>query len=130
MVEEQNWSCLVGLPESALNNLAARFDENIVPHLPDFLRQNWAIALYHDRFAEFRMAMRKEMECDADFVNVLSATRSTTDNALRQADVNAFLAELPAAKSGIVRRRLRDFIQTNKYQLDMYYVPSLYGYAE
>ena len=38
-VEEQNWACLIGLPETAVNNLASRFDENIIPNLPGNMLQ-------------------------------------------------------------------------------------------
>jgi len=122
-VEEQNWACLIGLPETAVNNLASRFDENIVPDLPGFLRQNWAIALYHDRFSEFRLALRQELEEDEDFARALAAARASAGGAAEQVDVSAFIAELPASKCDIVRTRLRDFIHTNKNQLDMYLVP-------
>jgi len=119
-VEEQNWMCLIGLPETALNNLASRFDENIISDLPSFLRQNWAIALYHDRFSEFRLAIREELEKDEDFVSALSRACSNLENSQEQMDVSVFLSALPPGKHGIVRTRLRDFIHTNKNQLEMY----------
>ena len=74
-VEEHNWSCLIGLPESALNNLAPRFDEGIVPDLPKFLRENWASALYHDRFGEFLSTLRAEMETDDAFKSAMDKLR-------------------------------------------------------
>ena len=107
-----------------MNNLASRFDENIVPDLPGFLRQNWAIALYHDRFSEFRIAMRQELEADEEFQKALVAARGNSANSDEQVDVSAFLSALPASKCDVVRTRLRDFIHTNKNQLDMYLVPS------
>ena len=111
--------CLIGLPETALNNLASRFDENIIPDLVGFLQQNWAIALYHDRFNEFRIAMRQELEGDEDFRKALSAAHGPS-NAQEELDVAAFLSALPPSKCDVVRTRLRDFIHTNKNQLDMY----------
>mmetsp|Transcript_28030 Transcript_28030/g.71900 ORF Transcript_28030/g.71900 Transcript_28030/m.71900 type:complete len:1184 (+) Transcript_28030:552-4103(+) len=119
VVEEQNWMCLIGVPETALNNLASRFDENIIPDLVGFLQQNWAIALYHDRFNEFRIAMRQELEGDEDFRKALSAAHGPS-NAQEELDVAAFLSALPSSKCDVVRTRLRDFIHTNKNQLDMY----------
>jgi len=119
MVEEQNWICLIGLPEVAVNNLASRFDEKIIPDLPGFLRQNWAMALYHDRFHEFRLAVRQELEGDEEFVGALPFG-TTACNLSQQVDVDALVYALPNAKRDIVRTRLRDFIHINRSQLDMY----------
>jgi len=120
-VEEQNWICLIGLPETAVNNLASRFDEGIIDDLPGFLRQNWAIALYHDRFPEFRAAMRQELEEDEEVKQALDAARPAAGEPL---DVSACLNALPPRKCDLVRLRLRDFIHTNKNQLDMYLIPT------
>merc|ERR1712054_442186 len=90
LADEQNWICLIGLPESALNNLASRFDENIVPDLPGFLRQNWAMALYHDRFSDFRMAMRQELEGDDEFIKALSKVYFAPGAAGEHVDMSAF----------------------------------------
>jgi len=124
-VEEENWACLIGLPETALNNLASRFDENIVPDLPGFLRQNWAMALYHDRFNEFRAVLREEFEDDKDFAEALTtAGGSTSSCGPASFDVGRSLKMLPVSKCDNVRRRLRDYIHANKNHLEMYVAPS------
>eukprot|EP00656_Telonema_subtile_P051881 TRINITY_DN7085_c0_g1_i2.p1 TRINITY_DN7085_c0_g1~~TRINITY_DN7085_c0_g1_i2.p1 ORF type:complete len:1076 (-),score=375.91 TRINITY_DN7085_c0_g1_i2:142-3369(-) len=46
-VEHQNWLALYGLPETAINRLASRYDEGIISELAAFLREEWAMALYH-----------------------------------------------------------------------------------
>ena len=98
-MEEENWACLIGLPETALNNLASRFDENIVPDLPGFLRQNWAMALYHDRFNEFRAVLREEFEDDKDFAEALTtAGGSTSSCGPASFDVGRSLKMLPVSK--------------------------------
>ena len=46
-----------------------------MPDLPAFLQQNWAVALYHDRFSEFQAALRLELESDADMQALLDGAR-------------------------------------------------------
>lgn len=46
------------MPQMYVNRLVPRYDEGLVPDLPDFLRQNWAMCLFHDRFADFRTALK------------------------------------------------------------------------
>lgn len=122
-IEEQNWICLIGLPVTAVNNLSSRFDEGLISDLPSFLRQNWAPALYHDRFGEFRQAVRGELADDEDWRAALQAARPPAEEGKEGVDVGAFLGALPEGKAELVRMRLRDFVQTNKNQLDMYLVP-------
>ena len=124
-VETLNWAQLVGLPETAINRLASRFDEKIVPDLPAFLRQTWATALYHDRFGEFRAALRSEMAEDDDFKKVMEAVRASEQ--LKQGQplqVADFIELLPERKRALVHARLLDYTQTNQNHLDMYLVPS------
>ena len=120
-VEEQNWSCLIGQPEAALNNLASRHDEGVLTDLPSFLRQNWAMAIYHDRFTEFRAALRQEMESDDDFKRVMAEVRRTPATQITPSE---FMGMLPEGKRNLVRARLLDYVQTNQNHLDMYLVPS------
>lgn len=122
-IEVHNWSSIIGLHEAALNHLASRFDEGIVTDLPAFLRENWAMALYHDRFTEFRTALRQEMEDDDDIRQVLVQMRelSKQGEPVSAAD---FVTLLPESKQSLVRSRLLDHLQAHKNQLRMYLVPS------
>lgn len=123
-VEFENWACLIGMPEAAINNLAPRFDEGIVPDIPQFLRQNWAIALYHDRFAEFRSALRAEMDEDEDFQKAMAQARKTAAYDAGKLSPVDFIGMLPEAKRNVVRTKLLAYVAGNQNQLDMYLVPS------
>ena len=122
-VDSLNWIQLVGLPEAAINRLASRYDEGIVPDLPAFLQQNWAVALFHDRFGEFRAALRIELESDDDVKQLLDGARPAAVRG-EQLKVADFLEQLPEPKRALVHARLLDYIQTNQNHLDMYLVPS------
>ena len=94
-----------------------------MPDLPAFLQQNWAVALYHDRFSEFQAALRLELESDADMQALLDGARPTAVSG-EQLKVADFLGKLPEPKRALVHARLLDYIQTNQNHLDMYLVPS------
>jgi len=123
-IEEQNWMCLIGLPESALNNLAPRFDEGIVPDLPQFLRENWATALYHDRFGEFLAALRGEIEMDDTFRSAMDKLRQSAEYDAGKVSPVDFMNLLPEAKRNLVRTRLLEYVAGNQNHLDMYLVPA------
>jgi hypothetical protein len=123
-VEEHNWACLIGLPESALNNLAPRYDEGIVRDLPAFLRENWSTALYHDRFGEFLSALRAELETDEAFTGAMDKLRSKAEYAAGKLGPIDFMNLLPESKRNLVRTRLLDYVAGNQNHLDMYLVPA------
>ena len=96
--------------------------------LPPFLRENWAAALYHDRFAEFREALRLELAQDDDFKKLhadakaaAAHTKGGGGGGLAAAEL---VAALPETKRALVRQRLLDYLGTNQNLLDMYLVPS------
>jgi len=122
-VEVSNWTSLIGLPEAALNNLAPRFDEGIVTDLPAFLRQNWAVALYHDRFGEFNTALRAELATDETFIKAMETLRERPEFDSGKLSPVDFMNLLPEEKRNLVRTRLLDYVAGNQNQLDMYLVP-------
>jgi hypothetical protein len=57
----QSLVSLVGLSETYLNRLDDRFKDGLIPNITEFLSENWAIALYHEYFSEFRHLLKNEM---------------------------------------------------------------------
>jgi hypothetical protein len=43
---------LVGLHETYLDKLLNRFEGELINDIPEFLSENWALALYHDKFSQ------------------------------------------------------------------------------
>lgn len=44
-----------------MNRLDDRFKDGLIPNITEFLSENWAIALYHEYFSEFRHLLKNEM---------------------------------------------------------------------
>ncbi|KAG8444005.1 hypothetical protein GDO86_009261 [Hymenochirus boettgeri] len=56
---ESNFICLYGQHERLLNNLCARFDEGKIKDLYSYFMEPWCMAIYHDRFIDFRQEVRE-----------------------------------------------------------------------
>ena len=83
------------------------------------------MALYHDRFGEFRSALRQEFDEDADFKRVMREVRDSADyKAGKPLVASDFVAQLPEAKRSLVKARLIEYLQNNQNQLSMYLVPT------
>jgi len=70
IVEHQNWICLYGLPETVINRLTSRYDEGIITDMVTFLREDWAMSLYHDRFVDFVKSIAVTMADDESVLAV------------------------------------------------------------
>lgn len=54
ILEENNIAFLVGLPSSYLSNMTIRFYEGLIKDFIQFLREDWALAIYCDDFKKYR----------------------------------------------------------------------------
>merc|ERR1712046_565954 len=79
-VEHQNWINLYGLPETVVNRLASRYDEGIIPDFVDFLREEWAMALYHDRFADLMALILDRLQDHSSIQHIQKKAQSKLDN--------------------------------------------------
>ena len=95
-----------------------------MPDLPKFLRENWASALYHDRFGEFLSTLKLEMEMDETFRSAMDKLRESKDYDQGTLSPVDFMNLLPQAKRDVVRTRLLDYVAGNQNHLDMYLVPA------
>merc|ERR1712146_191202 len=62
---ESLWS-LVGLSETFLNHLYIRWRDKDIPDVVEFLTDEWATALFHDRFMDFCHQIKLEMSAQEE----------------------------------------------------------------
>eukprot|EP00771_Trimastix_marina_P004092 gnl/Trimastix_PCT/825.p1 GENE.gnl/Trimastix_PCT/825~~gnl/Trimastix_PCT/825.p1 ORF type:complete len:1009 (+),score=386.96 gnl/Trimastix_PCT/825:46-3027(+) len=62
LVEFSNLKNIVGMPQTLVNRVCQRYDDEIVPDLISLLREPWATALYQDRFASFQDSLLREVQ--------------------------------------------------------------------
>jgi hypothetical protein len=52
---------LIGISEAYLNKLVERFEGRLIENITEFLSENWAIALYHEWFSDFRFNLKLKL---------------------------------------------------------------------
>ena len=51
----------IGLSETYFNRMVERFKSGLVKNLTEFLSENWAMALHHEWFSEFRFNTKNKL---------------------------------------------------------------------
>lgn len=64
---------LIGLSETYLNRLEERSQpgSNLIANLTEFLSENWAMALYHEWFSEFRYNLKVKLTQDVELKKIM-----------------------------------------------------------
>ncbi|XP_042320316.1 cilia- and flagella-associated protein 61 [Sceloporus undulatus] len=58
-IPASNYICLFGQHERLLNNLCSRWREGLITDLYSYLKEPWALAIYHDRFIDLKKELRQ-----------------------------------------------------------------------
>ncbi|KAK3611320.1 hypothetical protein CHS0354_029969 [Potamilus streckersoni] len=125
-----NMICLYGLHEKSLNNLLSRFDEGLITDFYSYFQEAWCLAVYHDRFADFRDELRELL-----ITRQVSEHQTLEDKVRELIDEDIPLSESQRkelfdiySKSGSKRdieTRLLNFLTYNYYHLPMYAKPGM-----
>lgn len=119
-----NLQQLIGLPQTYLNTCAARFDEGLVTDLPAFLREAWAMCLFHDRFADFRGALTAELLEEEAFAAIAADVKERLEASLPLPSRDDLRGAVATSTRQLCEKRLIEYLQTNQNHLGMYLVPS------
>jgi len=121
---ESLWS-LVGLSETFLNHLYQRWKDGDIPDIVEFLTDEWATALFHDRFMDFCHQIQLEMRGQED-------VKAIIDRALESANLKEGLsrkvlaniqAQLPKSTVKKIQDRLLEYLRGNTNHLKTYFLP-------
>lgn len=125
-----NLICLYGLHERCLNNLVSRFNEGLIKDLYVYFSETWALAMYHDRFADFREELRELL-----ITKPAEGTESMEERVRNLVDPEMPLSDgqrgelLQLYKSTGAKRaveaRLLNFLSYNYYHLPMFAKPGM-----
>ena len=61
----------VGLSEYYLNQLGIRLESKLIPNIAEFLSENWAMALYHEWFSEFRYIIKSDLIQNEEMFSIM-----------------------------------------------------------
>ena len=124
-VEVQSLWRFVGLSESYLNNLSARFGSNLLPDVAEFLSENWAMALYHDWFAEFSNTMKTDLKDKLE--DVLKQVEELAENGeeMTREQILKLKELVPKKVQRKIQEKSINYIKSNLNHLPMYYIPGV-----
>uniref|UniRef100_A0A8C5N465 Cilia and flagella associated protein 61 n=1 Tax=Leptobrachium leishanense TaxID=445787 RepID=A0A8C5N465_9ANUR len=100
---ESNFICLYGHHERLLNNLCSRFQEGLIKDFYSYFMEPWCMAIYHDRFIDFKKELRE----------ILASKKPTMSQLIRDVvDDKLNLAEHP-------KKYLKRVLEENGYRKEM-----------
>lgn len=116
---------MVGLHENYLNKLRERHDKKIIPNVAEFLSENWAIALYHDWFADFTLKLKKDIQNKEELQAILGqiSEKVMGGKKFSKADVEAIATKIDTKTVKYIEDSTVDYLRANQNHLPMYYVP-------
>jgi len=128
-VEVSNLCCLVGMQEAYLNSAVAFFNKGMVKDWIAFFREDWASALYHDRFHDFCLSLRMGMQDDEGVRDVLEVVRKTLESGaadqeicqVRREAVGIGGSALAPSTKKMVEMHLLEYLKNNRNLLPMYW---------
>jgi hypothetical protein len=125
---ESLWS-LVGLSETFLNHLYVRWRDGDIPDIVEFLTDEWATALFHDRFMDFCHQIKMEMATQDDVKNLIN--KAIADIDVQQGLSRQFLQDvrtkLPQDSVKQMQDRLLEYLRRNTNHLKTYFLPENWG---
>jgi hypothetical protein len=113
---------LVGLHENYLNELLARFEIKLIEDIPEFLSENWALALYHDGFSKLVLKLRSIIQ-DEEIEKIIQSV-VTTNLFLDRKTLKSLLSNISDSIKERIEFELMSFLMENRNHLPFYYIPS------
>ena len=131
-VEARNLSKLVGWHESYLNEAIHSYEEGVVTDWIDFFREEWACAIYHDKFGEFVEATRAVLASDKGTYTILDsvveALEASTENDVVIEEWKKAIGPrgqfLDENTKRIVEMQTVDYLRSNKAMLTRFSIPT------
>lgn len=129
-IDTGNLLCLYGLHERILNNMVSRFKEGLIPDFYQFFKQAWCLAIFHDRFGDFRQEVRELLiqKPAADLPSLEEKVRQLIEQDLQlEKKDRKYLSDefVEGSYRKAVETRLLSFLSYNYYHLPMYAKPGM-----
>lgn len=120
---ESLWS-LVGLSETFLNYLYQRWRDDDIPDIVEFLADEWATALFHDRFMDFCHQIKLEMLASEEVKQLINKALEGVDvkEGLSRKLLSEIRSELPSESVKQIQDHLLEYLQENTNHLKTYFL--------
>jgi len=130
-IEAKNISTLVGLQEAYLNSCMSVYDKGLVTDWIEFFREDWASALYHDRFEELHASLRVMLKTDEGAFDVADMLLRNFDEGkdneslvtMRKSAIGAGGCNLMPSTKKLIEANTLEFLRKNKGLLARFLLP-------
>ena len=130
--ENRNLGLLVGMHESFLNSAVYQHGRGYVTDWVEFFRQEWAAAIYQDRFPVLVHALRKSLATDKGMLMILNrvferAESCTDDQELadqRREMLGAHGELAPETTLRTIETETMEFLKENRALLPRFHLPN------
>jgi len=121
---ESLWS-LVGLSETFLNHLYQRWRDGDIPDIVEFLTDEWATALFHDRFMDFCHQIKLEMLSQDEVKQIINKALDAVNpkEGLSRKLLAQIRSQLPKESVKAMQDHLLDYLRENTNHLKTYFLP-------
>ncbi|MBN3281887.1 CFA61 protein, partial [Polyodon spathula] len=123
-----NYLCLYGESEQLLNKLCDRFDEGLIPDMYSFFKETWCLAIYHDRFTDFKNEVHQIMATrqDPDSFSITEIIQQVVEEERSEDPKETLKMKFEACNyRNPVERYVLNYLKYNRYHLPMYAQPGL-----
>ena len=114
---------LVGLHETYLDKLLNRFEGDLIKDIPEFLSENWALALYHDKFSQLVISLKAILH-EKDIFEIVSDVVGK-EKPLDRVVINELLEQVGKRTKSKIEYEIVNFLNENRNHLPFYYIPNL-----
>eukprot|EP00112_Aurelia_sp_Birch-Aquarium-sp1_P001004 Seg1097.5 transcript_id=Seg1097.5/GoldUCD/mRNA.D3Y31 product="Cilia- and flagella-associated protein 61" protein_id=Seg1097.5/GoldUCD/D3Y31 len=129
-IDVDNIICLYGIHERYLNNLVQRYDEGLIKDFYSFFRGSWSLAIFHDRFNDFRAEIHEilsEKEPDQELSLEAKVRKIIDEDVVLLKEQRDLLQDIyvTSRSKGLIQQRLLSYLSYNNYHLPMYAKPGM-----
>ena len=114
---------MVGLHETYLNKLLNRYEEKLITDIPDFLSENWALALYHDKFSQLVINLKAILH-EKDIFDIVGEVIGK-EKPFDRVDINKLLEKVGKRTKAKIEYEIVNFLNENRNHLPFYHIPYL-----
>lgn len=114
---------LVGLHENYLNELLSRYELKLVQDIPEFLSENWAMALFHDNFSKLVIRLKSVIQ-DQDIEGIVN-TAINNNLSLDRKTLKTLIGNISEGTQQKVELEILNFLNENRNHLPYYFIPQL-----